>query len=758
MDQNNFDRRNIIAMLAAGPAAMAAFASLAQGGETAAPLGKVLMPIGDATETMDTSYAYFRIVEQGGGKYVDGPTVSVYRASNGDRFADGDDEMKVCGIALCMLALAVIGTMTSALRADDSADKAVGVVSHVKVLSDKVRDVSSMEAWKKSFIKDGMTDEQKALAIWKSTVMFRLQDAPPIESRHEECVHDPIKTFNVYGYGMCCCAASDIEALARYVGLQARGWALCGHSLPEVFYDNSWHMFDASLVNYFPKADGKAASVAEIVAAVKKWRAENPKVDLHQFMRRDGWMGYKKGPELLANCPFYSSGFWPARTHGWSSTMQEYSGAGGTPFPYEYGYSQGYEVNIQIRPGERLTRNWFNKGLHVNAVMHRGDTPACMDTHQGDVPEQMAYLKDYGDVAPGRIGNGALEYNVPLADGTFRSGAWKVDNLAARSEDSQGPALHVKDFEQPGLLEIRMPASYVYLAGNVALDAIVGEGGKIKLLLSDNNGLDWKPVAQIEKTGKQQVDLQQFVAGRYDYILRIVLGGKGTGLESLELSHDIQCSQRALPALDRGENTITFSAKAQEAAVTIEGTSYENPKWKGKNVQLADCHPVLSGDIHPQYFQVAGPSGQVTFPIAAPADMLRLRLGGFYRLRDRRDAWDVDVSFDGGQTWKKADHVNGPYQGICSYVTFTDVPAGARKALVRWSGTCRNTTAMFIARIDADYKQPHGGFRPVKVTYTWEEGGLEKKDVHVANSPEEAYKIICQSKPEMKSISLELAK
>src|SRR5437899_2786201 len=32
----------------------------------------------------------------------------------------------------------------------------VGVVSHIKVLSDKVADVSSLAAWKKSFIRDGM--------------------------------------------------------------------------------------------------------------------------------------------------------------------------------------------------------------------------------------------------------------------------------------------------------------------------------------------------------------------------------------------------------------------------------------------------------------------------------------------------------------------------------------------------------------------------------------------------------------------------
>ena len=76
---------------------------------------------------------------------------------------------------------------------------------------------------------------------------------------------------------------------------------------------------------------------------------------------------------------------------------------------------------------------------------------------------------------------------------------------------------------------------------------------------------------------------------------------------------------------------------------------------------------------------------------------------------------------------------------------------------VGWAGTQRNTTCLFLLRIDADYAQPQGGFRPVKVSYVWEEGGLEKKDVHVARSPQETYKITCKGKPAMKSIVLELA-
>ena len=40
-----------------------------------------------------------------------------------------------------------------------------GVVSHVSVVSDKTPDVSSMEAWKRAFIREGMSDCEKGLAV-----------------------------------------------------------------------------------------------------------------------------------------------------------------------------------------------------------------------------------------------------------------------------------------------------------------------------------------------------------------------------------------------------------------------------------------------------------------------------------------------------------------------------------------------------------------------------------------------------------------
>ncbi len=103
----------------------------------------------------------------------------------------------------------------------------------------------------------------------------------------------------------------------------------------------------------------------------------------------------------------------------------------------------------------------------------------------------MAFLRNYGDLTEGRVGCGRAEYDVPLADGAFRYAAVAEDNIACRQDDQRGPAMHLKDPPKSGYVEIDMPTSYVYLTGQIELDAAVAEGGSVRLLLSDNNGLDW---------------------------------------------------------------------------------------------------------------------------------------------------------------------------------------------------------------------------------------------------------------------------
>ena len=178
---------------------------------------------------------------------------------------------------------------------------------------------------------------------------------------------------------------------------------------------------------------------------------------------------------------------------------------------------------------------------------------------------------------------------MPLSDGAFRGGALVADNLACRSEDGHGPALHLRDAGKPGILELDMPTSYVYLSGKVSLAVKVGAGGKIRLRFSDNHGLDWRDVAMIEQSGEQTIDLTKLAFRRYDYRLRVMLEGKDTGLDRLNLTHTIQCSQRALPTLAKGDNTISFSAGPYEGTVTIEGSTQAG--HQGKQITPMDFHP-----------------------------------------------------------------------------------------------------------------------------------------------------------------------
>lgn len=616
-----------------------------------------------------------------------------------------------------------------------------GVVCNVKVVSDKVKDVSSIEAWKKSYISDSMTPQEKAIAVWTSMVSHQHQESPPSEYLQTGgLVVDPIKIMNVYGYSFCSVAASEMCELGKVAGLKARGLGIKTHNVMEFGFDDSWHMFDASLINYFPKPDGTIASADEISAQVRGWLEQHPELrgdgkKLTAYHFADGKTGWKKGPVLLTNCPWYTpTGWWPAKTHGWYSTMQEYDIK---PFITQDTPSLSYSVNIQLRQGEKLTRNWSNKGLHIN--MDGGGAPGCIGPNAGT--ELLFHTAKFGNLAPGRIGNGLLEYDA-LSDKALPTTALTYENLTIADGK-----LRVKDGSRNGVLVIRMPSSYVYLTGAMDLTAAVGNGGGITASFSDNNGLDWKDLANVSAAGAQKIDLSKKVFRRYDYRVKFELKGAGTGLDALSFKHDIQHSQRPLPALAEGENTISFSAGEQLSTMRVEGSIED---FGAKQLRYTSFHPEMAG-----LNDRLGGTGSLTFPVQTPGELKSIRAGCFYR--GPADSYQVQVSYDGGKTFKTISTtptLSGDSANSLNPTT-TDIPADMNTALVRYA--VKGGVALDSFWIVLDYKPAAAGFRPVKVTYAWDEGGTEKTDVHIARSPQDAYKIVCAAKPTMKNITLELA-
>jgi protease I len=78
MSETQLSRRAMCAMLAAGPAALSVMSATSGAEEEVGKAGKILMPIGDATECVDTLYPYFRVQEDGYKAVVAGPEARLY--------------------------------------------------------------------------------------------------------------------------------------------------------------------------------------------------------------------------------------------------------------------------------------------------------------------------------------------------------------------------------------------------------------------------------------------------------------------------------------------------------------------------------------------------------------------------------------------------------------------------------------------------------------------------------------------------------
>ena len=638
-----------------------------------------------------------------------------------------------------------------------------GRINQLKVLSDKIDDVTTVENIVKSFVKPGMSDQKRAEALWKAVVKYRHQTTPPNEYLAGDWeAHDPVKIFNVYGYCMCCCCSALVEALNREDGREARGRILNGHSVPEVWYRNGWHMFDGSLLTFFPRPnDGVAASVDEISAAIADWYAKHPGYQkngakIMELMRKDGWSGWKaEGPALLANCPFYRAGYFPARTHGWDATMAEYDRKSEV---YEYGYQVGHRALFSLRPGESLVREAGNRGLHVNM-----ETDPGWDGLKARAPENdLVYVNEF---LPGYRGgvaaNGTHRYAPNLRAGDLVRGAEVFENLA--SGGSGSPALHVAKADRPGIAVFPMVSPYVYLGGRLAIKAI-GRSNDDRLIvsISTNNGRSFTELstAPVLKAEERTIDLKDKILRRYAYWIKIELAGQA-GLDSLVIDNDIQHAPRTLPWLGKGSNTITVAADRDPAIATRSITCRITPDPSFTRNETSGTMGLTFDNVDLRHDACwwKGGKGLMTVPVEVPGDLVSLGFSAQIRARSEKDLIHIVASTDGGTTWRTVADMKGPTQGRTGHFRVNDWPRGTRKVLLRFEMTGNNTAGVQSFRVDADYRDPLAAttFPPFRVVHRWTELGKTMTHSETITRLPAKYAIRTSTDPDMVSVSYEMA-
>jgi hypothetical protein len=360
-------------------------------------------------------------------------------------------------------------------------------------------------------IAPGMSDRDKALAIWRFLVDHRYHDAPA----HPDIeMHDPVRFLNVYGYGFCDDSATNFMVLAEQAGLKARVWGLSGHVVPEAFFEGDWRMLDPDGEIYYLEDDGRA------IAGLKT---------------------LEQRPDLIRKypSPYYTDAEKLVSIYTTTGDNQLADG-------YRRKSEAVHTLAFTLRPGESLTRHHENWGLFFSSYDK---------------------IRAPRDTARQHFGNGTFVLSPVFAHDTFRKGAETVSNLRA---ERAGEAWVLASDRGEGTLVYGFASPYPYLDGSVT---IAGQG-RVALAFSET-GEAWTDVwtSAPGPSFDTTVRLGGYFrtrAGRptYAYRLRLTVDGR---VQVLRFRSDIQVAPASLPALAAGENTIRYRDESKGARrVSIE--------------------------------------------------------------------------------------------------------------------------------------------------------------------------------------------
>ena len=341
-------------------------------------------------------------------------------------------------------------------------------------------------------------------------------------------VRDPVKIINVYGYAYCGILGPTMEGVWKDMGGgAARTITLPGlsHTFAEAFYGDKWHYLDLDERAAFRRPDGSLASLDEALHDHSLWRGRGPL-------------------------------FFPEDSLDKMRAMYEKSRV-----EHYYGFNQsGHTMDYVLRQGETFTRWWTPQGGRWNHRLEWNRQPWLRQLIEQPPRGPKC---NHPEFTVHTYGNGRFVYRPDLSDRSsdFLDGAYDARNVR--------PAAAGLTLKEPGegyaIFEVRSP--YVIVPKVGPLDTLAGdrEAAQVELAasgaslaLSLDNGLTWRDLPA--PAAAAPLDLTPHVAGRYGYLLKIVLRGQpGRALvRGLAVTTWVQVAPASLPALAKGVNRMEY--------------------------------------------------------------------------------------------------------------------------------------------------------------------------------------------------------
>lgn len=260
-----------------------------------------------------------------------------------------------------------------------------------------------------SAIRPGMSDREKAIALWNLQTTHRFH-----ASTGDAEANDPVKVMNVYGYTTCGDDSICLAGLWKTAGFKVRPARVVGHCITQVNFDGRWNLLDGDMGPFFLLRDNKTIA------------SEQDLVRDHDLLKRTHTHG-------ILDADSRSSA-------EWSAALFVYEG----DLPADRNSERNTTMNMVLRPNEALVWRWG----HTLPVKFHGT----------------AEITVWGKQAAERICNGLWEYRPDLSKEYWRRGADKVENVQVKNGEL------ISEAGKTGTIIWKMRSPYVFVGGKLEVE------------------------------------------------------------------------------------------------------------------------------------------------------------------------------------------------------------------------------------------------------------------------------------------------
>jgi hypothetical protein len=571
-------------------------------------------------------------------------------------------------------------------------------VCNLKVVTDASPDYSDIPSHLHSVTAKWPTAKEKCWALFYWNHIARRQTAPM--ELHGLALTDPIRQFNDYGYTMCSTISGINCALWHNLGLPVKYWDISLHTVPEVFYDGRWHMYDNSMSALYTLCDTSTIAGVEDIGregacAASGGRSERGHVAKYHCLNATGPNGFLTGADTQRSLDEESRCFNP-------------NGLKYRNYFFDWDYGHRYILNL--KEGETFTRYYKSLGEFAEFYV----------PNQGKDPDSHYRIRGNG------VWNFHPDLTSPGNSKEIHSAMNIAFNAAGLHPTKAGEAAEVI-FKVQGANVITSEAIRAKFRRKNAND-------QASLAISVNNGLAWTEVwkadAAIGET-QAKVRLLERVNGSYEILIKATLLAKESPLDvslrDLDVQTTVMLNARTQPKLNLGRNTIYVGAGDQTESTVfwpeLAGGKYKDGIVDEKNIVSTPKHIGYQGAIHPA---TADEDAYLVYRVEAPADCTRVNFGGRFCNRASKSRIDLLYSLDAGKTWTRVWSLRRttPPWDVIHYET-VEIPARHR---VVWLKYLMNTPdpspggcSIYALRIEGDYLSAGANFKPVQVTFNWSE-------------------------------------